>query len=79
MLNMRNEDANDSVNDRLNDSVNDSVRITCMIIDSNPGIQRKGISNLSDKRAGPSNLPPAANRSTWRSMASPTTVASTAN
>ena len=41
----KNRNANDSVNDRLNDS----VRNTYMIISSNPGIQRKGISDLSGK------------------------------
>lgn len=45
----KNRNANDSVNDRLNDRLNNSVRNTYMIISSNPGIQRKGISDLSGK------------------------------
>lgn len=55
--NKRNGDANDKVNDSRNDRVNDSlydrlnvsIRTTYTIISSNPGIQRKGISDISGK------------------------------
>lgn len=55
--NKRNGDANDKVNDSRNDRVNDSlydrlnvsIRTTYTIIGSNPGIQRKGISDISGK------------------------------
>ena len=45
--------ANDRVNDRVNDSRNDrinsSMMVTLTIVRSNPGIQRKGISDISGK------------------------------
>ncbi|MCR4858582.1 MAG: putative DNA binding domain-containing protein [Bacteroidales bacterium] len=55
--NKRNSDANDKVNDSRNDRVNDSrndtlndsVKTTYTIIRLNPGIQRKGISDISGK------------------------------
>lgn len=40
---------NDKVNDSRNDKVNDSVNKTYQIIKANPGIQRKGISELIGK------------------------------
>lgn len=40
---------NDKVNDSRNDKVNDSVNKTYQIIKANPGIQRKGISELTGK------------------------------
>lgn len=40
---------NDDTNDKVNDKVNDSVRTTYTIISSNPGIQRKGIADISGK------------------------------
>jgi predicted transcriptional regulator len=40
---------NDSQNDRVNDSLNDSVNATYLIIRTNPGIQRKAISELTGK------------------------------
>ena len=42
-------DTNDKVNDTLNDTLNDSVKTTFTIIRLNPGIQRKGISDMSGK------------------------------
>lgn len=42
-------DTNDMVNDTLNDTLNDSVKTTFTIIRLNPGIQRKGISDMSGK------------------------------
>lgn len=41
--------ANDTINDTLNDTLNDSVKTTYTIIRSNPGIQRKGIADISGK------------------------------
>ena len=53
VLNKENKNANDRVNDSRNDGVNDrlsdSVKTTYTIISSNPGIQRKGISEISGK------------------------------
>ena len=50
---MINDRANDSRNDRVNDSRNDrinsSMMVTLTIVRSNPGIQRKGISDISGK------------------------------
>ncbi len=40
---------NDMLNDMLNDTLNDSVKTTYTIIRSNPGIQRKGIADISGK------------------------------
>ena len=40
---------NDRVNDSRNDTLNDSVKTTYTIIRSNPGIQRKGIADMSGK------------------------------
>ena len=40
---------NDSVNDSRNDKLNDSVRNTYKTIKANPGIQRKGISDIIGK------------------------------
>ena len=49
----RNDRVNDSRNDRINDSRNDrinsSMMVTLTIVRSNPGIQRKGISDISGK------------------------------
>lgn len=46
-------DVNDSPNDKVNDSridrLNDSVKTTYLVIKANPGIQRKGISDLTRK------------------------------
>ncbi len=36
-------------NDTINDTLNDSVKTTYTIIRSNPGIQRKGIADISGK------------------------------
>ena len=48
-----NGDGNDSQNDKVNDSridrLNDSVKTTYLVIKANPGIQRKGISDLTGK------------------------------
>ena len=48
-----NGDVNDSPNDKVNDSridrLNDSVKTTYLAIKANPGIQRKGISDLTRK------------------------------
>ena len=44
-----NDSLNDRVNDSLNDRVNDSVNATYLIIKSNPGIQRKAISDFTGK------------------------------
>ena len=48
-----NGDVNDSPNDKVNDSridsLNDSVKTTYLSIKANPGIQRKGISDLTGK------------------------------
>lgn len=46
---MINDRANDSRNDTLNDTLNDSVKNTYTIIRLNPGIQRKGIADISGK------------------------------
>ena len=45
--NNKNRDANDRVNDSRNNSLIVSIRTTYTIISSNPGIQRKGISDIS--------------------------------
>lgn len=51
--NKKNSNANDRINDTLNDTINDtlndSVRATYTIIRLNPGIQRKGIADISGK------------------------------
>ena len=44
-----NDTINDTINDTLNDTLNDSVKTTYTIIRSNPGIQRKGIADISGK------------------------------
>ena len=44
-----NDRINDKINDTLNDTLNDSVLTTFTIIRLNPGIQRKGISDMSGK------------------------------
>lgn len=48
-----NGEGNDSQNDKVNDSridrLNDSVKATYFVIKANPGIQRKGISELTGK------------------------------
>ena len=44
-----NDRVNDSRNDRVNDRINSSMMVTLTIVRSNPGIQRKGISNISGK------------------------------
>lgn len=44
-----NDKINNKINDKINDKVNDKVNDTYLIIKDNPGIQRKGISDLSDK------------------------------
>jgi ATP-dependent DNA helicase RecG len=44
-----NDRVNERVNDSLNDSLNDSVNATYLIIKSNPGIQRKAISDFTGK------------------------------
>lgn len=50
MINDRaNDRANDSRNDTQNDTLNDSVKDTYTIIRLNPGIQRKGIADVSGK------------------------------
>lgn len=45
----RNGNADDTLNDILNDTLNDGVMATYTIIRLNPGIQRKGISDMSGK------------------------------
>ena len=40
---------NDRVNDSRNDRINSSMMVTLTIVRSNPGIQRKGISDISGK------------------------------
>lgn len=45
----RHDNRNDSVNDSRNDKLNDSVRNTYKTIKANPGIQRKGISDIIGK------------------------------
>lgn len=42
-------DANDRLNDELNDRLNDRLMVTYTIVRSNPGIQRKDISDISGK------------------------------
>ena len=44
-----NDSRNDRVNDSRNDRINSSMMVTLTIVRSNPGIQRKGISNISGK------------------------------
>lgn len=44
-----NDRVNDSRNDRVNDRINSSMMVTLTIVRSNPGIQRKGISDISGK------------------------------
>lgn len=39
----------DSLNDSVNDNLNDSVNKTYLTIKANPGIQRKGISDIIGK------------------------------
>ncbi|MBR3987667.1 MAG: winged helix-turn-helix transcriptional regulator [Bacteroidales bacterium] len=46
---MINDKANDRANDSRNDTLNDSVKNTYTIIRLNPGIQRKGIADISGK------------------------------
>ena len=47
--NKTNGDANDRLNDGLNDRLNGSLMATYTIVRSNPGIQRKDISDISGK------------------------------
>ena len=47
--NKTNGDANDGLNDGLNDRLNGSLMATYTIVRSNPGIQRKDISDISGK------------------------------
>ena len=42
-------DASDTINDTINDTLNDNVRATYTIIRLNPGIQRKGIADISGR------------------------------
>ena len=44
-----NDSRNDRVNDSRNDRINSSMMVTLTIVRSNPGIQRKGISDISGK------------------------------
>jgi len=44
-----NDKINDRVNDSRNDRINSSMMVTLTIVRSNPGIQRKGISDISGK------------------------------
>lgn len=44
-----NDRVNDRVNDSRNDRINSSMMVTLTIVRSNPGIQRKGISDISGK------------------------------
>lgn len=47
--NNRNRDASDTINDTIKDTLNDNVRATYTIIRLNPGIQRKGIADISGR------------------------------
>lgn len=47
--NKTNGDANDRLNDGLNDRLNGGLMATYTIVRSNPGIQRKDISDISGK------------------------------
>ena len=47
--NNRNRDARDTINDTIKDTLNDNVRATYTIIRLNPGIQRKGIADISGR------------------------------
>ena len=44
-----NDSRNDRVNDSRNDRINSSMMVTLTFVRSNPGIQRKGISDISGK------------------------------
>ena len=41
--------ANDKINDKINDGINDRIKATYTIIQLNPGIKRKDISDISGK------------------------------
>ncbi len=47
--NNRNRDASDTIYDTIKDTLNDNVRATYTIIRLNPGIQRKGIADISGR------------------------------
>ena len=49
LSNKRTIDASDTINDGLNDGLNENIIATYTIIRSNPGIQRKDISDISGK------------------------------